>query len=116
MQMVIKESVTWQVNDLRNLQGAATTGRDWSIPMPTGRMARWYRAGVSPTEIARLLKVSPSQVTYDLRELRKRGLDAQVFNFSQAKLLGWTAEGCGGLLDANSTAVLAVRISICRMA
>jgi hypothetical protein len=52
-----------------------------------GRTSRWYREGMAPSEIARKLGLSKQQVNYDLREIRRRWLDAQIFNFNEAKAI-----------------------------
>ena len=51
------------------------------------RMSRWYRAGMAPSEIADKLGLSRPQVSYDLKQIRERWVNAQLFNFNEAKAL-----------------------------
>jgi hypothetical protein len=59
-----------------------------------GRIARWYRQGVTASEMADRIGVTRQQIGYDLREIRRRWVDAQIVNFHEAKAVELTRVDC----------------------
>ena len=50
-----------------------------------GRTARWYRQGLTAGEIAERIGVTRQQIQYDLAELRRQWMDAQIYNINERK-------------------------------